>query len=115
MNPALIEQAITKKTKAIMVVHLFGQSADMEKIMEIAKKYRLKVIEDACQSIGATFNGKKVGSFGDTGCFSFFPSKNLGTYGDGGMVVTSDKDLYEKIKVLRNHGSEKNMYILISV
>jgi dTDP-4-amino-4,6-dideoxygalactose transaminase len=107
MNPALIEQAITKKTKAIMVVHLFGQSSDMEKIMEIAKKYRIKVIEDACQSIGATFNGKKVGSFGETGCFSFFPTKNLGTYGDGGMVVTSDKDLYEKIIVLRNHGSVK--------
>jgi UDP-2-acetamido-2-deoxy-ribo-hexuluronate aminotransferase len=105
MNPALIEQAITKKTKAIIVVHLFGQSSDMEKIMQIAKNNDLKIIEDACQSIGATFKGKKVGSFGETGCFSFFPTKNLGTYGDGGMVVTSDKDLYEKICALRNHGS----------
>lgn len=107
MNTALIESAITEKTKAIIVVHLFGQPADMDTIMEIAGKYNLRVIEDACQSLGATFQGEKVGSIGDLGCFSFFPSKNLGAYGDGGMVVTNDRHLYEKIKSLRNHGSSE--------
>jgi UDP-2-acetamido-2-deoxy-ribo-hexuluronate aminotransferase len=105
INPALIEAAITESTKAIIVVHLFGQSADMDAVMEIACKYNLRVIEDACQSIGASYKGKKVGSFGDLGCFSFFPSKNLGAYGDGGMIVTNDSNLSKKIKLLRNHGS----------
>ena len=105
MNPALIKAAITERTKAIIVVHLFGQPSDMDAIMKISRKYKLRVIEDACQSIGATFQGEKVGSFGDLGCFSFFPSKNLGAYGDGGMIVTNDHTLYEKMKSLRNHGS----------
>ncbi|MFK2826131.1 DegT/DnrJ/EryC1/StrS family aminotransferase [Bacillus sp. B190/17] len=105
MNPHLIESAITERTKAIIVVHLFGQPADMDAIMDISRKYHLRVIEDACQSIGAAFQGKKVGSFGDVGCFSFFPSKNLGAYGDGGMIVTNDEELYSKITTLRNHGS----------
>jgi UDP-2-acetamido-2-deoxy-ribo-hexuluronate aminotransferase len=107
MNPALIESAITERTKAIIVVHLFGQSADMDEIMKISRKYNLRVIEDACQSIGATFQGEKVGSFGDLGCFSFFPSKNLGAYGDGGMIVTDESDLNDKITSLRNHGSSE--------
>lgn len=107
MNTDLIESAITEKTKAIIVVHLFGQPVDMDTIMEISRKYNLRVIEDACQSLGATFQEKKVGSIGDLGCFSFFPSKNLGAYGDGGMVVTSDRHLYEKLKSLRNHGSSE--------
>ncbi|PFO08694.1 transcriptional regulator [Bacillus sp. AFS076308] len=107
MNPALIESAITEKTKAIIVVHLFGKPANMDAIMEISRKYHLRVIEDACQSIGASFQGKKVGSYGDMGCFSFFPSKNLGAYGDGGMIVTNESDLFEKIKLLRNHGSSE--------
>ncbi len=107
MNPELIEAAITKKTKAIIVVHLFGQPADMDAILNISRKQNLHVIEDACQSIGASFRGKKVGSFGDVGCFSFFPSKNLGAYGDGGMIVTNNDDLYRKLKLLRNHGSSE--------
>lgn len=107
MSPALIERAITERTKAIIVVHLFGQPADMDVIMEISRKHNLRVIEDACQSIGAAFQGKKVGSFGDVGCFSFFPSKNLGAYGDAGMIVTNDNELDCKIKSLRNHGSCK--------
>ena len=105
ISPTLIEHAITERTKAIIVVHLFGQSADMDTIMEISRKHNLRVIEDACQSIGATFQRKKVGSFGDVGCFSFFSSKNLGAYGDAGMVVTNDRELACKIKSLRNHGS----------
>lgn len=105
MSPALIEHAVTERTKAIIVVHLFGQSADMDAIMEISRKHNLRVIEDACQSIGATFQRKKVGSFGDVGCFSFFSSKNLGAYGDAGMIVTNDSELDCKIKSLRNHGS----------
>ena len=100
-----IEKAITKRTKAIMPVHLFGQVADMTEIMKIARKYKIAVIEDAAQSIGAEYKGKKAGSFGDLGCFSFFPTKNLGVYGDGGMVVTDDKKLADKIRLLREHGS----------
>ncbi|MGG0789888.1 DegT/DnrJ/EryC1/StrS family aminotransferase [Peribacillus simplex] len=107
MNPALIESAITDRTKAIIVVHLFGRAANMDAVMGISRKYHLRVIEDACQSIGANFQGKKVGSFGDMACFSFFPSKNLGAYGDGGMIVTNDSDLFKKIKLLRNHGSSE--------
>lgn len=105
MNPDLLETAITEKTKAIIVVHLFGQPADMDAILNISRKHNLRVIEDACQSIGASFRGEKVGAFGDAGCFSFFPSKNLGAYGDGGMIVTNNDDLYRKLKLLRNHGS----------
>ena len=102
----LIEEKITKKTKAIIPVHLFGLPANMGKILEIAKKYKLFVVEDACQAIGAEYDGKKVGCLGDVGCFSFFPSKNLNGYGDGGMVVTNNEKLTEKIKMLRNHGSK---------
>ncbi|OIK10931.1 transcriptional regulator [Bacillus sp. MUM 116] len=107
MDPEQIESAITEKTKAIIVVHLFGQPAEMDAILKIARKYRLRVIEDACQSIGSSFQGKKVGSFGDLGCFSFFPSKNLGAYGDGGMIVTNHDDIYRKLLSLRNHGSSE--------
>ncbi|MDP3790399.1 MAG: DegT/DnrJ/EryC1/StrS family aminotransferase, partial [Candidatus Omnitrophota bacterium] len=102
---AQIEKAVTSRTKAIIPVHLYGQAADMDAIMGIAKKNRLKVIEDCAQAIGAAYKGKKAGSFGAAGCVSFFPSKNLGGFGDGGMVVTSDEDIYEKIKLLRVHGS----------
>jgi dTDP-4-amino-4,6-dideoxygalactose transaminase len=106
INPALIEKAITKKTKAIMPVHLYGQMADMDPIMDIAKKHKLYVIEDAAQSISSVYKGKKAGSIGTCGCFSFFPSKNLGGIGDGGMVVTNDEKLYHMITMMRNHGSE---------
>ncbi len=105
INPHLIEDAITERTKAILVVHLFGHPADMSKIMDIACKHNLYVIEDCAQAFGAAINGKPVGTFGDIGCFSFYPSKNLGACGDGGAVITSKPELAEKIRMLRNHGS----------
>jgi len=101
---------ITSKTKAIIPVHLFGHPADMDPIMEIAGKHHLKVIEDCAQAFGATYKGKKVGSIGDAGCFSFFPSKNLAGYGDGGMVITKEEEIAGRIKMLRNHGSAKRYY-----
>ena len=110
IDPALIESAVTKKTKVIMPVHLFGQMADMDPIMEIANKYNLAVIEDAAQSITSTYKGRKSGSIGTAGCFSFFPSKNLGGIGDGGMIVTNDEQLYERLLVMRNHGSKPKYY-----
>ncbi len=103
--PRLVEQAITPRTKAIVPVHLFGQPADMAAILEIARKHGLRVIEDAAQAIGAEEQGRRVGSLGDVGCFSFYPTKNLGAYGDGGMITTNDPALAEKVKVLRQHGS----------
>lgn len=106
MDPDLIEKAITPRTKAIIPVHLFGQCADMEAINEIARRRGLRVIEDACQAIGAARHHVRAGAFGDTGCFSFFPSKNLGGFGDGGMVTTNDKGLAESIAMLRVHGSK---------
>ncbi|MFA6145791.1 MAG: DegT/DnrJ/EryC1/StrS family aminotransferase [Patescibacteria group bacterium] len=105
-----IEEKITAKTKAIIPVHLYGQPCEMDKIMEIAKKHKLYVIEDCAQAIGAKYKGKNVGSFGEFGCLSFFPSKNLGAYGDGGMVLTNNEKLAEKIKMLRQHGSRKKYY-----
>ncbi|MBI3355082.1 MAG: DegT/DnrJ/EryC1/StrS family aminotransferase [Nitrospirae bacterium] len=105
-----IEKTITKKTKAILPVHLFGLPADMEKIKELAAEYKLKIIEDCAQSFGAEYKGKKTGAIGDAGCFSFFPSKNLGCYGDGGMVVTNDDNMAEKIRMLRNHGQKVRYY-----
>lgn len=105
INPELIEDAITKNTKAIIPVHLFGQCADMDRIMEIAKISNLKVIEDTAQAMGAIYKGKQAGSMGDIGCLSFFPSKNLGGFGDGGMIITNNKEIADKIKMLRVHGS----------
>ena len=105
INPDLIEEAITEKTKAILVVHLFGHPADMSRIMEIAHKHNLYVIEDCAQAFGATINGRPVGTFGEIGCFSFYPSKNLGACGDGGAVITAKPELAERVRMLRNHGS----------
>ncbi len=105
-----IEAAITPRTKAIIPVHLFGQCANMERINEIAKKHNLKVIEDAAQAIGSIRNGKRVGNFGDCACLSFFPSKNLGGLGDGGMVILNDAELARKIREIRNHGMEPKYY-----
>jgi dTDP-4-amino-4,6-dideoxygalactose transaminase len=105
-----IEAAITRKTKAIIPVHLYGQPVDMDGLMQVARKHGLRVIEDCAQSFGAEWNGKKTGAFGDIGCFSFFPSKNLGCYGDGGMVITSDDKLAEHMLSLRNHGSRVRYY-----
>ena len=110
INPELIEEKITDKTKAIIPVHLYGQCADMAPILEIGKKYNLCIIEDAAQAIGAEYKGRKAGSMGDMGCLSFFPSKNLGGYGDGGMVITNDAELAEKIRVLRVHGAKPKYY-----
>lgn len=106
INPILIEQVITKRTKAIIVVHLYGQPADMDLINDLAKKYNLKVIEDAAQAHGAKYKGCRAGSLGDAAGFSFYPGKNLGALGDGGAVTTNDPVLAEKVKVLRNYGSK---------
>jgi dTDP-4-amino-4,6-dideoxygalactose transaminase len=106
IDPSLIEKAITLHTKAIIPVHLFGQCADMAVINEIAGRKNVKVIEDACQAIGAAQQGKRAGVLGDTGCFSFFPTKNLGGFGDGGLITTDDKSLAESMAMLRVHGSQ---------
>ena len=104
INPAEIESKISSRTRAIIPVDLFGQMADMPAIMQIALRHKLRVIEDAAQAIGAELNGKRAGSIGDLTCFSFFPSKNLGAFGDGGMVTTNDADLAERLRLLRSHG-----------
>jgi len=104
MDPSLIEAAITPRTKALMPVHLYGNPCDMDPIMEIAKKYGLKVVEDAAQAHGAKYKGTPVGVIGDIGCFSFYPGKNLGAYGDAGAVVTNNKELADKVRLLRDHG-----------
>lgn len=105
-----IEEKITKKTKAILVVHLYGQASNMEAVMRIAKKHNLKVVEDCAQSHGAGYNGKMTGTWGDVGCFSFYPSKNLGAYGDAGAIVTNDETIAQDVRVFRNYGSEKRYY-----
>ncbi len=105
-----IERKITEHTRAILPVHLFGQLADMAPIMAIAERHNLIVIEDAAQAIGAEYNGRRAGSIGHMGCFSFFPSKNLGGFGDGGMVVTNDAELAHKLDLLRKHGAEPKYY-----
>jgi dTDP-4-amino-4,6-dideoxygalactose transaminase len=110
INPELIEPAVTKRTKAIILVHLFGQMCDMDPVMEIARRHGLYVIEDAAQSITATYKGRKAGSIGTVGCFSFFPSKNLGAAGDGGMIVTNDQELHERMAVIRNHGAKPKYF-----
>ncbi len=105
INPMLIESVITPRTKAILPVHLYGQCAEMEPILQIAAKRKIPVIEDAAQAIGATRRGRKAGALGQVGCFSFFPSKNLGGFGDGGMVTTDDQALADRVRMLRVHGS----------
>ena len=113
LNPALLEAAITPATRAVIPVHLFGQPADMDPILEIARRHNLLVVEDACQAHGARYKGKRTGSLGDAAAFSFYPAKNLGAYGDGGMAVTRRADLAEKIAWLRNVGqSAKNLHTL---
>jgi dTDP-4-amino-4,6-dideoxygalactose transaminase len=110
INPARIEAAITPKTRAIMPVHLFGLPADMNPILNIARDHKLAVIEDAAQAIGARYNGHFVGTLGDFGCFSFFPSKNLGGAGDGGLITTNDAAMAERLRMLRVHGSKKKYF-----
>jgi dTDP-4-amino-4,6-dideoxygalactose transaminase len=106
MDVSKLEALITPRTKCILPVHLYGQPCDMDAIMAIAKKHKLYVVEDCAQAIGATYKGRKVGSFGDAGCLSFFPSKNLGCFGDGGMVVSNNKECYERVEMLRRHGGK---------
>jgi len=110
IDPQAISDKITKQTKAMIPVHLYGQCCDMDPILELAHAHDIMVIEDAAQAIGAEYKGRRAGSMGDMGCFSFFPSKNLGAFGDGGMVTTSSDILYEKLKILRVHGSDPKYY-----
>jgi len=110
MDVNAIESVITERTKAIIPVHLYGQSADMDPILEISKRHNLVVIEDAAQAHGAEYKGKRAGSLGDMGCFSFYPGKNLGAYGEGGMVVTDNKDYTRTIRMLRDWGAEKKYH-----
>lgn len=110
MNPALLEGAVTPRTKAVIPVHLFGQPADMDPIMEFSAKHALHVIEDACQAHGAQYRGRPAGSIGIAGCFSFYPGKNLGAYGEAGAVVTNDLFLAEKIRILRDHGQVRKYH-----
>jgi len=113
IDPGKVESRISEKTKAIIPVHLYGQSADMDPILELARKYSLKVIEDCAQALGTEYKGKKLGSLGDIGCLSFFPSKVLGAYGDGGMVVTNDLEIAKKVRMLGNHGCEEKYFHLL--
>ncbi|MBN1154740.1 DegT/DnrJ/EryC1/StrS family aminotransferase [candidate division KSB1 bacterium] len=106
MDPGRLEAAITERTKAIIPVHLYGQPVNMDPIQEIANRHNLVVIEDACQAHGAEYKNKRTGGLGKMGCFSFYPGKNLGAYGEGGMVVTDDEALYREMRILRDHGSE---------
>jgi len=110
MNPDALKHALTAKTKAIIPVHLFGQPADMDPILEFGRNHGLHVIEDACQAHGAMYKGKRVGTFGDTACFSFYPGKNLGAFGEAGAIVTNNPELNEKISVLRDHGQERKYF-----
>lgn len=110
IDPRAIAAKVTPRTKAIMPVHLFGQCAEMDPILEIARRHNLAVIEDAAQAIGSEYKGRRAGSMGTVGCYSFFPSKNLGCFGDGGAVVTQDRALADKIRLLRGHGSHPKYY-----
>lgn len=110
IDPDKIEEKITSRTKALLPVHLYGMPCQMHKIMAIVKQYNLKLVEDCAQSFGSEYKNKKVGSFGDCGCLSFFPAKTLGCYGDGGMIITDKEEVAQKAKILRNHGSDKKYY-----
>lgn len=110
IDVAKIEEKITDRTKAILVVHLYGQATDMGPICELCRKYDLRLVEDCAQSHGASCNGKVTGTFGDIGCFSFYPTKNLGAFGDGGAITTDDDEIAEKVRVFRNYGSEKKYH-----
>ncbi len=110
IDPALLEKAITSKTRAIIPVHLYGQMVDMDRIMEVAAAHNLVVVEDACQAHGAEYKGRRAGSIGDAGCFSFYPGKNLGAYGEAGAVTTSRSELAASMRMFRDHGQEKKYY-----
>jgi len=110
IDPAKLESVITERSRAIIPVHLYGQTADMDPIMEVARRHKLYVIEDAAQAIGSEYGGRRAGALGDLACFSFFPSKNLGAFGDGGMVTTNNPELAKQVKLLRNHGYSPKYY-----
>ena len=110
IDPAKLESVITARSRAIIPVHLYGQTADMDPIMEVARRHKLYVIEDAAQAIGSEYDGRRAGALGDLACFSFFPSKNLGAFGDGGMVTTNNPELAKQVKLLRNHGYSPKYY-----
>jgi len=110
MDPATIESRITERTRAIMPVHLYGQPADMDPILDIARRHKLVVIEDVAQAHGAEYHGRRTGSMGDIGCFSFYPTKNLGAAGEGGMVTTNNPEYARKVRMLRNWGEERRYY-----
>lgn len=110
IDPAKLESVITERSRAIIPVHLYGQTADMDPIMEVARRHKLYVIEDAAQAIGSEYDGRRAGAIGDLACFSFFPSKNLGAFGDGGMVTTNNPELAKQVKLLRNHGYSPKYY-----
>ena len=110
IDASLIEDKVTSRTRAILPVHLYGQSSDMDAIMGIARRHGLHVVEDACQAHGAEYRGMKLGSIGDLGCFSFYPAKNLGAFGDGGMVVTNDGALADKLRMIRNYGQPEKYH-----
>ena len=110
IDPSQIESRISERTKAILPVYLFGQPADMEPVLKLAQKYNLKIVEDCAQALGAEYKGRKAGALGDAGCLSFFPSKNLGAYGDGGMVATNSPEVADKVGILRKHGARVSYY-----
>lgn len=110
MDPGKIESLITNKTRAVLVTHLYGMASRMDEITEICRRYHLRLVEDCAQSHGACFGGKMTGTFGDVGCFSFYPSKNLGAFGDAGAVITNDEELAKEFRIFRNYGSEKRYY-----
>ncbi len=110
IDPARIEAAITPKTRAIIPVHLYGQAADLDPVLEIANRRRLRMIEDAAQAHGTTYHGRRVGAIGHAGCFSFYPGKNLGAYGEGGAVVTDDEGVAAQIRLLRDHGASRKYH-----
>lgn len=110
IDASKIEEKITEKTKAVLVVHLYGQASNMKPVVEVCRKYNLRLVEDCAQSHGAKFDGQMTGTFGDIGCFSFYPSKNLGAFGDAGAIVTNDNQIAEDTRVFRNYGSEKRYY-----
>lgn len=110
IDPELAAKAVTPRTKALLPVHLYGQAAEMDPLLELAKKHRLKVIEDVAQAFGSEYKGKKLGALGDAGCFSFYPTKNLGAYGDAGMLTTNDDNLAETARMLRVHGAKQTYF-----
>ena len=110
MDPTLLEAVITERTRAIIPVHIFGQVADMDPILDIAKEKGLYVVEDACQAHGAEYKGRRAGSMGDAGCFSFYPGKNLGAYGEAGAIVTNDERIYKKVQMFKDHGQSQKYY-----